>query len=64
MNHIPTLSPVRDTVQARFPDGRAFNAPPGTTLDTFTYTLTPGGSSATVSMTVTCVKEETIRANS
>ncbi|MCC6606959.1 MAG: nucleoside kinase [Anaerolineae bacterium] len=35
MNHIPTLSPVRDTVQARFPDGRAFNAPPGTTLEAF-----------------------------
>ncbi len=35
MTHIPTLSPVRDTVQARFPDGRAFNAPPGTTLEAF-----------------------------
>lgn len=30
------------------------NTPPGTTPDTFTYTLAPGGSSATVSMTVTC----------
>ena len=33
------------------------NDPPGTTPDTFTYTLTPGGSSATVSMTVTCVDD-------
>jgi hypothetical protein len=33
------------------------NDPPGTTLDTFTYTLTPGGSTATVSVTVTCVDD-------
>ncbi|NJN05508.1 MAG: tandem-95 repeat protein, partial [Rhodobacteraceae bacterium] len=33
------------------------NAPPGTTLDTFTYTLTPGTSTATVSVTVTCVDD-------
>ncbi len=33
------------------------NDPPGTTLDTFTYTLTPGGSKATVSITVTCVND-------
>ena len=33
-----------------------FCTQPGTT-DTFTYTLTPGGSSATVSMTVTCVND-------
>jgi hypothetical protein len=33
------------------------NDPPGTTPDTFTYTLTPGGSSATVSVTVTCVND-------
>ncbi len=32
------------------------NTPPGTALDTFTYTLN-GGSSATVSMTVTCVDD-------
>ncbi|MFN0145908.1 MAG: beta strand repeat-containing protein, partial [Dehalococcoidia bacterium] len=32
------------------------NTPPGTTLDTFTYTLN-GGSTATVSMTVTCVND-------
>ncbi len=30
------------------------NAPPGTSPDTFTYTLTPGGSTATVSVTVPC----------
>ena len=33
------------------------NAPPGTSPDTFTYTLTPGGSTATVSVTVTCVND-------
>ena len=33
------------------------NNPPGTTPDTFTYTLSPGGSTATVSMTVTCVND-------
>ena len=35
MSHIPTLSPIRSTVQARFPDGRAFNAAIGTTLEAF-----------------------------
>ncbi len=39
------------------PDADYCNAPPGTTLDTFTYALTPGGSSATVAMTVTCVDD-------
>ncbi len=33
------------------------NTPPATTLDTFTYTLTPGGATATVSVTVTCVDD-------
>jgi hypothetical protein len=33
------------------------NDPPGTTPDTFTYTLTPGGDTATVSVTVTCVND-------
>src|SRR5262249_48818819 len=33
------------------------NAPPGTTPDTFTYTLVPGSSTATVSVTVTCVDD-------
>ncbi|MEZ5465268.1 MAG: Ig-like domain-containing protein [Lysobacteraceae bacterium] len=32
----------------------------GVTTDTFTYTLTPGGSSATVSVTVTCVNDAPI----
>ncbi|MCG8460908.1 MAG: cadherin-like domain-containing protein, partial [Holophagales bacterium] len=31
--------------------------PPGTSTDDFTYTLSPGGSSATVRMTVTCVND-------
>ena len=39
------------------PNANYCNNPPGTTLDTFTYTLTPGGSSATVSVTVTCVDD-------
>ena len=33
------------------------NDPPATTPDTFSYTLTPGGSSAIVSITVTCVND-------
>ncbi len=39
------------------PNANYCNNPPGTTLDTFTYTLTPGGSSATVTMTVTCLND-------
>ncbi|MFO1422530.1 MAG: Ig-like domain-containing protein [Candidatus Competibacteraceae bacterium] len=39
------------------PNPNYCNAPPGTTLDTFTYTLTPGGSNATVSVTVTCLND-------
>lgn len=35
MTHTPTLSQIRDSVQARFPDGRAFDAPIGTTLEAF-----------------------------
>ena len=38
------------------PDPDYCNAPPGTTPDTFTYTLN-GGSTATVSVTVTCVDD-------
>ena len=38
------------------PDANYCNDPPGTTKDTFTYTLN-GGSTATVSMTVTCVND-------
>lgn len=39
------------------PDPDYCNAPPGTTPDTFTYTLSPGGSTAMVSVTVTCVND-------
>ncbi len=39
------------------PNANYCNSPPGTTLDTFTYTLTPGSSTATVSMTVTCIDD-------
>ena len=38
------------------PDANYCNNPPGTTPDTFTYTLN-GGSTATVSVTVTCVND-------
>ena len=39
------------------PDADYCNSPPGTSPDTFTYQLTPGGSTATVSVTVTCVDD-------
>ncbi|MDO8361253.1 MAG: Ig-like domain-containing protein, partial [Actinomycetota bacterium] len=39
------------------PNANYCNNPPGTTLDTFTYTLTPGGGSTTVTMTVTCIDD-------
>jgi hypothetical protein len=45
------------------PNADYCNNPPGTTLDTFTYTLTPGGSSATVTMTVTCVDDDPVAVN-
>ena len=49
---------VNNTTNVTYqPNADYCNAPPGTTLDTFTYTLTPGGSSATVSVTVTCVDD-------
>ena len=35
MTQLPTLSKIRDIVLARFPDGRAFDAPIGTTLEAF-----------------------------
>ena len=35
------------------PNANYCNTPPGTTLDSFTYALTPGGDSATVTLTVT-----------
>jgi VCBS repeat-containing protein len=39
------------------------NEPPGTTPDTFTYTLTPGGSVGTVSVKVTCVPDSATAVN-
>ncbi len=39
------------------PNANYCNNPPGTTLDTFTYTLTPGSSTATVSVTVNCLND-------
>ena len=42
------------------PNADYCNNPPGTTLDTFTYTLTPGGSSTTVTVTVTCVDDDPV----
>ena len=45
------------------PDPNYCNNPPGTTLDTFTYTLTPGGSTATVTVTVTCVDDPPVAVN-
>lgn len=39
------------------PDPAYCNDPPGTTPDEFTYTLAPGGSTTTVSVTVTCVDD-------
>jgi hypothetical protein len=39
------------------PNANYCNNPPGTTLDSFTYTLSPGGSTATVTVTVTCTDD-------
>jgi VCBS repeat-containing protein len=50
-------SPGAHTGLTYQPDPGYCNSPPGTSLDTFSYTLTPGGSSATVSMTVTCAAD-------
>ncbi|MDQ1682976.1 MAG: hypothetical protein QOH99_1517, partial [Frankiaceae bacterium] len=44
------------------PDANYCNSPPGT-LDTFTYTLAPGGSTATVSVTVTCSDDPPVAVN-
>lgn len=41
MTHTPTLSQIRGTVQARFPDGRAFDAPNGTTIEAFMQAAQP-----------------------
>ncbi len=45
------------------PNANYCNTPPGTTPDTFTYTLAPGGSTATVSVTVTCVDDAPVAVN-
>ena len=39
------------------PDANYCNTQAGGSPDTFTYTLTPGGSTATVRVTVTCVPD-------
>ena len=44
------------------PNANYCNDPPGTTPDTFTYTVT-GGSTATVSVTVTCVDDPPVAVN-
>jgi hypothetical protein len=44
------------------PDPDYCNAPPGTTPDPVTYSLSPGGSTATVSLTVTCVNDAPVLA--
>jgi VCBS repeat-containing protein len=49
-------SPGAHTGLTYQPDPNYCNDPPGTTPDTFTYTLN-GGSTATVSLTVTCVND-------
>ena len=50
-------SPGAHTGLTYQPDPSYCNSPPGTSPDTFSYTLTPGGSSATVSITVTCASD-------
>src|SRR5262249_19244538 len=44
------------------PDANYCNSPPATSLDTFSYTLN-GGSTATVTMTVTCVEDDPTAGN-
>ena len=40
-NQNPVQSPIRQTVQARFADGRAFDAPKGTTIEAFMLAAKP-----------------------
>ncbi|KAA1417771.1 tandem-95 repeat protein [Nocardioides humilatus] len=42
------------------PDADYCNDPPGNTPDTFDYTLTPGGATGTVEVTVTCVNDDPV----
>ena len=51
------LGPGPYTAVLYQPDAAYCNTQTGGTADTFTYTLTPGGSTATVAMTVTCVDD-------
>src|SRR5690606_23188172 len=51
-----TVAVATDNLSLTYePDPDYCNDPPGSALDTFTYTLAPGGDTATVSVTVTCV---------
>lgn len=45
------------------PDADYCNSSPGSDPDTFTYTLTPGGSTASVAVTVTCVVDAAVAAD-
>ncbi len=45
------------------PDPNYCNTQPGGIPDTFTYTLTPGGTTATVSVTVTCSDDTPVAVN-
>ena len=45
------------------PNAELLQHPAGHDPDTFTYTLTPGGSTATVSVTVTCVDDAPVAVN-
>jgi VCBS repeat-containing protein len=55
-------SPGAHTGLTYQPDPNYCNSPPGTSPDTFSYTLN-GGSSATVFMTVTCVDDAPVAVN-
>ncbi|HEY6653616.1 MAG TPA: N,N-dimethylformamidase beta subunit family domain-containing protein [Solirubrobacterales bacterium] len=58
-----TVSIGADTAQVIYtPASNYCNTPPGTTLDTFTYTLN-GGSTATVSVTVNCDDDPPVAVN-
>ena len=63
----PTNGTVVITNAGCRPDLRAgrelLQRPPGTPTDDFTYTLTPGGDTATVTVTVTCVSDPAVAAD-
>ncbi|UOQ90153.1 Ig-like domain-containing protein [Agromyces endophyticus] len=59
-----TVEIAGDEASLTYEPGPAYcNDPPGTTPDTFTYTLAPGGSTATVSVRVTCVDDLPVAAD-